>query len=304
MYLGMSHRFQTPDPFFATSFAIPCRKYLDFHREIEGPVQAHSNPSGTHQNLDADSLVAWAQNDTVDQDFDRRVRRCRHRPVARGAVSTRQAHSFALAQLLLGLYPLLRWPGGPFPDACMPHAITSLALFAVYALLKRVTNYPQVFLGISFAWAVSFGIAMLGGDPLHEDLRTSTAALCGANLLWTVVYDTIYAHQDVADDPKAGVKGMAVRFRNTTKTLASGLSVAMVVLLAICGISARFKAPYFVGTVGGVAVAMAYFIWDVDLHRPESCSLWFHRQFWLVGLGFLSGFMAQFSGQSILKCLE
>lgn len=245
------------------------------------------------------SLTSLEQNDTVDQDFDRRVRRCRHRPVARGAVSTWQAHSFALAQILLGLYPVLLWPGGPFPGGCLPHALAGLVLFTVYALMKRVTFYPQVLLGVAFAWAVPFCVAMLGEDPFRRGLRTSTWALCGANLLWTVVYDTIYAHQDVADDAKAGVKGMALRFRDSTKTLASVLTVGLLVLLVICGVYARFGTVYFVGTVGGVALTMAYFIWDVDLARPESCGLWFHRQFWLVGLGFLAGFIGELAVRAV-----
>ncbi len=170
----------------------------------------------------------------------------------------------------------------------MPHALVAVVLFFVYALMKRVTYYPQVVLGFPFAWAVFFCVAALGMDPLGEHVAP-TIALFGANILWTITYDTIYAHQDVADDEKAGVKGMALRFRNSTKLLSSILAAGQVGLLALCGVWAGFHTVYFVGTVGGVAATMAYYIYDVDLKQPASCGAWFHRQFWTVGAGFMAG---------------
>ncbi len=232
--------------------------------------------------------AACTWNDTVDQAFDRQVERCRHRPVARGAVSTTQAHVFTLAQLVLG-YPFLAF----FPGPCTLHMQVTVILLFVYALMKRITYYPQVVLGFPFAWAVFFCLAALGIDPLG-DYALPTLALFAANILWTVTYDTIYAHQDIADDEKAGVKGLALRLRDSTKLVASILSVAQVSLLALCGHWSGFGAIYFVGTVGGVAAAMAYYIYDVDLKRPESCGAWFHRQFWIVGAGFMAGLTGEY----------
>ncbi|KAI1073843.1 putative 4-hydroxybenzoate polyprenyl transferase [Whalleya microplaca] len=232
--------------------------------------------------------AACTWNDNVDQSFDRRVERCRHRPIARGAVSTTQAHLFTLAQLAIG-YPILTL----FPEPCTLHMLIAVVLFFIYALMKRITYYPQVILGFPFAWAIFFCVAALGMEPFGNHVM-ATLALFGANVLWTVTYDTIYAHQDVADDEKAGVKGMALRFRNSTKLLASFLSVCQVVLLAMCGRWAEFGTVYFVGTVGGVAVTMAYYIYDVDLKRPESCGAWFHDQFWIVGAGFMAGLTGEY----------
>ncbi|KAI1374035.1 putative 4-hydroxybenzoate polyprenyl transferase [Hypoxylon crocopeplum] len=227
-------------------------------------------------------------NDNVDQEFDRRVERCRHRPIARGAVSTAEAHVFTLAQLAAG-YPIL----GLFPEPCTPHMLVAVLLFFIYALMKRVTYYPQVFLGFPFAWAIFFCVAALGMEPFGEN-AASTLTLFGANILWTITYDTIYAHQDVADDEKAGVKGMALRFKNSTKLLASVLTVGQAFLLALCGRWAGFGMAYFAGTVGGVTAAMALYIYKVDLKRPESCGAWFHDQFWLVGAGFMAGLTGEY----------
>lgn len=237
--------------------------------------------------------AACTWNDIVDQRFDRRVARCRHRPVARGAVSTHQALVFMFAQIALWGYYLSK--SGLFLPQCVPYAVTSLALFVVYALMKRVTYYPQLVLGVAFAWALFFSVAALGSDaPRDVMTRGSTLALFGANVLWTVTYDTIYAHQDIADDEQAGVKGMALRFRNSTKALASVLTIAKLALLAFGGIRAEFSAIYFIGTVGGVAAAMAYYIWDVDLANPESCGHWFHKQFFLVGAAFMAGMAGEY----------
>lgn len=233
--------------------------------------------------------AACSWNDTVDQDFDRRVERCRHRPVARGAVSTTSAHVFTLAQVVA----ILSMTGVFFPAACLPHMAITTVLFFIYALMKRVTYYPQVFLGFPFAWALFFCLEARGVDPLGPRLAP-TAALFAANVLWTVVYDTIYAHQDVQDDERAGVKSMALRFRDSTKTLAGTLAVGMVALLASCGIMAGFGPFYYVGTVGGVAAAMAYYIYDVDLGNPESCGAWFGDQFWTVGSAFVAGLAAEY----------
>ncbi|KAI1419679.1 UbiA-domain-containing protein [Xylaria sp. FL1777] len=257
--------------------------------------------------------AACTWNDTVDQDFDRRVVRCRHRPVARGAVSTGAAHLFTALQLAL-LYPATALY---FPAACMPHFLIIVLLFGVYALMKRVTYYPQVVLGVPFAWAVFFCVAALdmepnipfalpflegsfrqgsrGRNPAEaEGIGKATLALFGANVLWTVTYDTIYAHQDVADDAKAGVKSMALKFRHSTKLLAGVLSTGQVGLLILCGIWAGFGTLYFLGTVGGVGLALGYYIYDVDLASPESCGKWFHDQFWIVGAPFISGLIGQY----------
>lgn len=112
-----------------------------------------------------------------------------------------------------------------------------------------------------------------------------------------MTYGTIYAHQDIADDEQAGVKGMALRFRNSTKALASVLTIAKLAFLTFGGICAEFSAIYFLGTVGGVAFAMVYYIWDVDSGNPESCGQWFHKQFFLVG----SAFMVGMAGESLKR---
>lgn len=232
--------------------------------------------------------IACTWNDNVDQDFDRRVARCRHRPIARGAVSTLQGHIFTIVQLVVFMHLVMK-----FPESCTLHAVTIIALFLVYALMKRITYYPQVFLGFPFAWAIFFCKNAFGIET--ADNLEATMALVGANILWTIIYDTIYAHQDIKYDEEAGVKSMALRFKHYTKPLCSILSMAQVILLVLCGVWSGFGRAYFVGTVGGVALSLAYFIYDVNLLDPESCGRWFQNQFWIVGISFIAGLSTEYA---------
>ncbi|KAK2607150.1 hypothetical protein N8I77_005852 [Diaporthe amygdali] len=230
--------------------------------------------------------VACTWNDTVDQKFDRCVRRTCHRPVARGAVTTTQGHLFTLIQAIL-LYIVVINLG--VSSTCILHTTVTVVLFCVYALMKRITYYPEVVLGVPFAWAIFFSVAALGMEPLDAHIVWSTVSMFGSNALWTVTYSVIYSHQDIADDEAAGVKNMAVRFKNGTKPLVGLLTFAQVALLAVCGLWAGFGPLYYIGSVGGVAAAMAYYIYDVDLGKPESCFAWFGYQFWTVGGAYMLG---------------
>jgi 4-hydroxybenzoate polyprenyltransferase len=240
--------------------------------------------------------IACTWNDIADQDLDRQVSRCRNRPIARGAVSTPAAFVFVICQTVVGGVYLTRF----FPCACVPHMLLITLLSFIYPSMKRITNYPQAFLGLPIAWAVFFSVAYLNIDPFETIYAAPSMALFGSVHLWTVSYDTVYAHQDVADDAHAGVKSMAVRFRESTKVVTALLSVGQVGLLVGVGLWADFGAPYYVGTVGGVAAAMGIFIWSVDLGSPARCGAWFKRQFWLVGAGYVAGLFLE----HVLKATE
>ena len=236
--------------------------------------------------------AACAWNDNVDQEFDRQVARTKLRPIARGAVSTTQGHIFTIA-LLLAQIPVFL----VLPTACVYHAIPINLLFGIYALMKRVTHYPQFVLGFPFAWAILMSCAALDVDPISNDHILPTMSLLAANILWTMIYDTVYAHQDVQDDIKAGVKSMAVRFADSTKELAATLATIQIALLSNAGWQTGLSPAYFMLTCGGTAVALASMIARVDLNKPSSCAWFFHRGFWYVGGSILMGFVAEYTGR-------
>lgn len=134
-------------------------------------------------------------------------------------------------------------------------------------------------------------------DPLSNDRIRPTTSLFIANILWTMIYDTVYAHQDVVDDIKAGVKSMAVRFADSTKLLAAILATAQVALLLVAGREAGLSPIYFIGTCGGTAMALGSMIAKVDLKQPSSCFWFFHRGFWYVGGSIVMGLAVEYTAR-------
>jgi 4-hydroxybenzoate polyprenyltransferase len=140
-------------------------------------------------------------NDLLDRDLDAQVERTRGRPLPSGQVSPRQALLFLLAQLLAGLVILLQ-----LRPLAIALGVASLALVAAYPLMKRVTWWPQAFLGLTFNWGALMGWAAVTGG-----LEPPALLLYAGGILWTLGYDTIYAHQDKEDDARVGVKSTALR---------------------------------------------------------------------------------------------
>ena len=263
-----------------------------------GACLADSVPSPTHiLGLSGLFLVycivlrgaACSWNDNVDQEFDRQVARTRLRPIARGAVSTKQGHILTVA-LLLAEIPVFM----VLPAACAYHAVPINILFGGYALMKRVTHYPQLVLGFPFAWAILMSCAALNVDPISSQRILPTMSLFVANILWTMIYDTIYAHQDIRDDIKAGVKSMAIRFSDSTKKLAAILATVQIALLLCAGWGAGLSPIYFVFACGGTASALSIMIAQVDLKQPSSCAWFFQRGFWYVGGSIVTGFAVEY----------
>lgn len=229
-------------------------------------------------------------NDLWDRDLDTRVTRTRHRPIARGAVSPLGALTFAGVQMLAGLGILLQ-----FPTPCLYFGIPSLLLVATYPLAKRVTHYPQFVLGLTFSWGVIVGFPALGVDLLadYEALK-AVGLLYASCVAWTVLYDMIYAHMDIKDDPKAGIKSIALRHENKTKGILVALGAFQVGSLAAAGFATGAGPVFFVGSCGSAAVTLALMIWRVRLKEVDSCWWWFKNGAWFTGGGIATGLLADY----------
>lgn len=241
------------------------------------------------------SACTW--NDNIDQEYDRQVERCKNRPIARGAVSTNQGHFFLLMQIVL-----LVWLFRSLPRQCNEYAVAMGTLYVIYPFCKRFTNYPQAILGVPLALAIIISAYSLGTvDPIrgNSDITKATICLCVAEVFWTMIYDTIYAHQDLQDDIKAGVKSMAVRFRHNTKQLCTVFAVLQVILLNLAGIWSNMPPSYFLVGGGGSSLALAVMIYSVDLEVPSSCAKWFKLGFCFVGGSMNLGFFAAYLEKSV-----
>ncbi|KAI7812807.1 4-hydroxybenzoate polyprenyltransferase, mitochondrial [Triplophysa rosa] len=200
-------------------------------------------------------------NDMWDKDFDKKVLRTASRPIASGEVTRFQALVFLGGQLSLALGVLL----------CLNyHSIAlgaaSLSLVVTYPLMKRITYWPQLVLGLTFNWG-----ALLGWSAVMGSCDWSVCLpLYFSGVMWTLIYDTIYAHQDKEDDLKVGVKSTALRFGQHTKQWLGGFSVAMLSGLVLAGVNADQTLPYYC-TLSAVAVHLAHQIYTVDINRPEDC---------------------------------
>ncbi|KAA8565174.1 hypothetical protein EYC84_010913 [Monilinia fructicola] len=210
-------------------------------------------------------------NDLWDRNLDPNVTRTRLRPIARGAVSPFKALVFTGGQLFAGLAVLLQ-----FPYQCFFYATPSLLFVASYPLAKRVTHYPQFVLGLTFSWGAIMGFPALGIDLLADSAAlTATGFLYASNVAWTVLYDMIYAHMDIKDDAKAGIKSIALRHDAQTKQILTGLAITQIGFLAAAGAAVGAGPVFFVGGCGGAAVTLAVMIKKVNLKSVKNCWWWF-----------------------------
>ncbi|OAA57939.1 para-hydroxybenzoate-polyprenyltransferase [Niveomyces insectorum RCEF 264] len=218
-------------------------------------------------------------NDLWDRNLDPHVARTRLRPVARGAVTPRAAVLFTGGQLLAGLVILLQ-----FPPVCLAYGIPSLALVATYPLAKRVTYYPQAVLGLTFSWGALMGFPALGVDLLAQPAALAAAGLLYAsNIAWTILYDMVYAHMDIQDDAKAGIKSIALKHAAQTKAVLTGLAAVQIGLLAAAGVATGAGPAFFVGSCGGAAVTLGIMIKRVKLESVQDCWWWFVNGCLLTG---------------------
>ena len=178
-------------------------------------------------------------NDLADRDFDRQVARTRNRPLAAGRVGRREALAFVAAQCLVGLLVLC----GLNLQAALV-AFASVPLVVIYPFMKRITYWPQAFLGLTFNWGVLVGyVAVAGG------LDAAALALYAAGFFWTLGYDTIYAHQDKEDDALIGVRSTALLLGAGTPGWLLAFYGAALAFLAVAGALAGKGALFYLALV-------------------------------------------------------
>ncbi|KAH6888744.1 putative para-hydroxybenzoate-polyprenyltransferase Coq2 [Thelonectria olida] len=218
-------------------------------------------------------------NDLWDRNLDPLVSRTKLRPIARGAITPFKGLVYTGVQLLAGLGILLQ-----FPLPCLFYGVPSLLFVASYPLAKRVTYYPQFVLGLTFSWGAIMGFPALGIDLLsHSSALTAAGFLYASNVAWTVLYDMIYAHMDIKDDVKAGIKSIALKHDAETKQVLTGLAFIQVGLLAAAGAAAGAGPAFFIGSCGGALATLGLMIKRVNLKSVKDCWWWFVNGCWITG---------------------
>ncbi|BFG30307.1 hypothetical protein CerSpe_165810 [Prunus speciosa] len=215
-------------------------------------------------------------NDLLDRDIDTMVERTKLRPVASGLLTPFQGICFLGFQLLLGLGILLQ-----LNNYSRVLGASSLLLVFSYPLMKRLTFWPQAYLGLTFNWGALLGWAAVKGsiDPAIV-LPLYLSGVC-----WTLVYDTIYAHQDKEDDLKVGVKSTALRFGDSTKEWITGFGIVCISSLALSGYNAEIGWPYY-AFLAAASGQLAWQIWTADLSSRVDCNRKFVSNKWFGAIIF------------------
>jgi 4-hydroxybenzoate polyprenyltransferase len=199
-------------------------------------------------------------NDIIDRDLDSRVERTRSRPIPSGQVTLSAAAAFLVLQALIGLIVLLQ-----FNVFTRYVGFASIPIIAVYPLMKRLTYWPQIVLGLAFSWG-----ALMGWPALFGRFDAATILLYAGAIAWVIGYDTIYAHQDREDDALIGIKSTALLFRERTKPMLAICYALAVVLIALAGWRAG-AGIIFVVALAAFAAHLGWQVLRLDINDPVNC---------------------------------
>ena len=239
---------------------------------------------GRSQRASAMRGAGCTLNDIADRDYDGKVARTRLRPLPSGRVSVPQAIVFMAVQLAIGgavlfsLKPLCWWLG-----------IGVLALIGTYPFIKRITWWPQLFLGLNFNWG-----ALLGWAAVTGSLAWPPVLLYLGGIFWTLGYDTIYAHQDKEDDARIGVKSSALALGARTRPFLFGFYAAALALWASAGASAGLGVLFWAG-LAGAGLQLYWQAAHVNVDDAADCLAKFRSNRvpgWLLLIGIVAGHFA------------
>ena len=199
-------------------------------------------------------------NDIIDRDFDSQVERTKTRPIPAGEISVKQAVVFMALLSLAGFLVLIS-----LNDFAIIVGASSLVLVGLYPFMKRITYWPQAWLGLTFNWG-----ALLGWAAVREEISLPAILLYAGGVFWTLGYDTIYAHQDKEDDAMVGVKSSALALGSKTKPALVFFYASFLICLIFAGNLAMSGIFYYLG-LGFAALQLVWQIIKVDIDNPDVC---------------------------------
>lgn len=194
-------------------------------------------------------------NDIVDADLDRQVARTSVRPVASGRISKRVAWAWLVALCLVGLVVLVQ-----LRIEAQLVALASLVLVAAYPFMKRITWWPQAWLGLVFNWGL-----LVGWTQLRFDNWDAIAAIYAGCVFWVIGYDTIYALQDREDDALVGIKSSALRLGKRVRV---GVGLFYAAAIGLWGLGIWLYRPDFIALLALLPAAL-HLVWQVATLDPE-----------------------------------
>jgi 4-hydroxybenzoate polyprenyltransferase len=215
-------------------------------------------------------------NDIVDRDYDASVARTAARPIPSGQVSVGAAQVFLAVLGLAGLVILLQ-----FNLFTIVLGAASLLLVAIYPFTKRFPYWPQLVLGLTFKWG-----ALVGWSAVTGSLALAPIVLYAGCVLWTIGYDTIYAHQDKDDDLAIGLKSTALKFGDATQGWLVAFYAGAVVLWGLAGVLTGARFAFFLA-LGLASIQFAWQVATLDIADAGNCLARFRSNRWIGWLLFL-----------------
>ena len=211
-------------------------------------------------------------NDIVDRNLDKKVQRTKERPVASGKVSVSEAFIYIVFLCLVAFLILLQ-----FNWLTIVLGISSMVLAFAYPFMKRITYWPQLFLGLTFNWGI-----VMGWTSITNSISIEPVILYLAAIFWTLGYDTIYGLQDIRDDEIIGVKSTSIKFKNNVKIFV-GTCYSMCVFLILVMFFMMELNKYLLLLIIPFIVSFVYQVKIFKVFNSESCLLAFKNNN-LIGL--------------------
>jgi len=216
-------------------------------------------------------------NDITDKDFDKKVDRTKNRPIPSGRISTQESFVYIILLCLVAFIILIQ-----FNFLTIILGLLSIPLAFSYPYMKRLTYWPQLFLGLTFNWGILLGWTALKGEISLEPILLYIAAI-----FWTLGYDTIYGFQDIYDDEIIGVKSTSIKFKENYKLFIGLCYFICVLFLIILGFLEENKMYYFTFLIFPV-MHLLYQITRLDKNNSNSCLIIFKSNNFFGFLVFLT----------------
>ncbi len=199
-------------------------------------------------------------NDIVDRRLDRKVQRTKERPIASGKISIISAFVYMALLCLVSLFILLQ-----FNSLTIALGLGSILLAFAYPFMKRITYWPQLFLGLTFNWGI-----IMGWTSIVNDISIEPIILYLAAIFWTLGYDTIYGLQDMKDDEIIGIKSTSIKFKNNVKVFVGSCYILCVLFILILCLMMKIDKYLLVFSIFFI-MSLIYQIRIFKIDNQKSC---------------------------------
>ena len=199
-------------------------------------------------------------NDIVDKDFDKKVKRTKNRPIASGQINVKQSFIYVLILCALAFLILIQ-----FNYLTIILGLSSMLLAFSYPFMKRITYWPQLFLGITFNWGI-----IMAWSSITNEISMEIVLLYLSAIFWTLGYDTIYGAQDMSEDEIIGLKSTSIKFKNYIK-LFVGISYLITVILITYTFRDKIGINFFSILLFLFIITLFYQIFKFNKKKPKTC---------------------------------